>query len=94
MKSVEMIDATRPLSDYAKAAKQGPVIVTRRGRPVAAVVALDDRDWEDLKVSTSTEFAAIIARSEERYRAEGGIPLSSLRARPASRRSRRKPRRR
>jgi prevent-host-death family protein len=93
MKAVEMSDATRPLSDYAKAARRGPVIVTRQGRPIAAVVALDDQDWEDLKVSTSPAFAAIIARSEARYRAEGGVPLASLRTRPASRRSGRKPRR-
>ena len=90
MKAVEMIDATGPLSDYAKAAKRGPVIVTRRGRAVAAVVSLDDQGWEDLKVIGSPEFAAIIARSEARYRAEGGIPLAALRARPAARRSRRK----
>ena len=72
--------------------KRRPVSVTRRSRPVAAVVALDDQDWEDLKVSTSPEFAAIIARSEARYRAEGGVPLASLRAQPARRRSSRKPR--
>lgn len=93
MKAVEMADATRPLSDYAKAAQRGPVIVTRRGRPIAAVVALDDQDWEDLKVSTSPEFAAIIARSEARYRAEGGVSLASLRARPTNGQSGRKPRR-
>lgn len=94
MRAVEMADASRPLSEYAKAARREPVIVTRRGRPVAAVVALDDQDWEDLKVSTSPEFAAIIARSEARYRAEGGVPLASLRATRTRRRSTRKPRRR
>jgi prevent-host-death family protein len=94
MKAVEIADAKLPISDYAKAAKRGPVILTRRGRPVAAVVALDDQDWEDLKVSTSPEFAAIIARSEARYQAEGGVSLASLRATRTRRRSSRKPRRR
>jgi prevent-host-death family protein len=94
VKAVDIADTTRPLSDYLKAAKRAPVIVTRRGRPVAAVVALDDQDWEDLKVSTSPEFAAIIARSEARYRAEGGVSLASLRATRTRRRSSRKSRRR
>ena len=94
MKAVEIADATRSISDYAKAARRGPVILTRRGRPVAAVVALDGQDWEDLKVSTSPEFAAIIARSEARYRAEGGVSLASLRAPRTRRRAARKSRRR
>ncbi len=92
MKAVEMADATRPVADYAKAARRGPVILMRRGRPVAAVVALEGQDWEDLKVSTSPAFAAIIARSEARYRAEGGVPLATVRTSPTRRRSGRRPR--
>jgi prevent-host-death family protein len=86
MKAVELTDAAAPLSTYAKAARRGPVILTRRGRAVAAVVAIDDQDWEDLRVSTSPAFAAIIARSEARYRREGGISLDELRRRAIPRR--------
>ena len=87
MKAVELTEAAAPLSDCAKAARRGPVILTRRGRAVAAVVAIDDQDWEDLRVSTSPAFAAIIARSEARYRREGGVSLDDLRRRAVPRRS-------
>lgn len=94
MKAVELTDAAAPLSDCAKAARRGPVILTRRGRAVAAVVAIDDQDWEDLRVSTSPAFATIIARSEARYRREGGVPLDDLRRRavPRPSKSPRRPR--
>lgn len=35
MTRVELTEATAPLADYARQARRGPVVLTRRGRPVA-----------------------------------------------------------
>ena len=92
-----MADATAPLSEYARQARKNTVVVTQRGRPLAAVVPLDSVDWEDFVVSQDAGFIEVIKRSEERYKAEGGISLGEIRrkyglARKGARRSRRKAR--
>jgi len=78
MKTVEMARATGSLSEYAKKARKETVVVTRRGKPFAAVVPLDLDRWEDFVVSTHPGFIKMIKRSEARYRAEGGIPLEKV----------------
>jgi prevent-host-death family protein len=97
VKKVEMTEATAPLSKYASQAKNGAVVVTRRGKPLAAVVPLNSDDWEDFVVSQDPGFIEVIKRSEERYKAEGGISLEEMRrkyglAPKPARRSRRKAR--
>lgn len=79
MKTVEMAKATAPLSKYARQARRHTVVVTRRGKPLAAVVPLDPDAWEDFVVSQDPRFIAIIKRAEERYKAEGGITMGDIR---------------
>ncbi|MGE3673614.1 MAG: hypothetical protein AB7K71_28325 [Polyangiaceae bacterium] len=55
---------------------------TRSRRAATTAAALDQ---EDLKVSTHPGFAALIARSEARYRREGGISLEDVRTRTSRR---------
>jgi hypothetical protein len=45
---------------------------------MAAVVPLDSDEWEDFVVSQDPGFIEIMRRSEERYRAEGGIPFEEV----------------
>jgi antitoxin (DNA-binding transcriptional repressor) of toxin-antitoxin stability system len=97
VKKVDMADATAPLSKYASEAQKNTVVVTRRGKPLAAVVPLNSDDWEDFVVSQDPGFIEVIKRSEGRYRVEGGISLEEMRrkyglAPKAVRRSRRKAR--
>lgn len=95
MKTVEMSEATAPLSEYARRARKDTVVVTRRGKPLAAVVRLDSDDWEDFVVSQDPGFIEVIKRSEARYKAEGGISLEEMRRKYAlkpTRRGRRRPR--
>lgn len=79
MKTVDMAEATAPLSEYARRARKGTVVVTRRGKPLAAVVPLGTDDWEDFVVSQDPGFIDVIKRSEARYRTEGGISLDEMR---------------
>jgi prevent-host-death family protein len=81
MKTIEMDDAKGTLAEYARGLKREPVILTRRGKPVAALVSVEDADWESLSLSTNPEFMAIIERSRARQKAEGGIPIEEVRQR-------------
>jgi prevent-host-death family protein len=78
MTRVELREATGSLSDYTRKARRGPVVVTRRGRPVAVLRAVSDEDWEDFVVSSSPAFRRIIERSWRDYEARGGIPLEEI----------------
>jgi len=87
VKTVEMAEATASLSDYARKARQETLIVTRRGKPVAALMPVDARtDLENLVVTTHPTFRAIMERSEARYKTEGGLSTKQVRARLAARR--------
>jgi prevent-host-death family protein len=96
VKTVEMAEANAPLSEYARKARKDAVVVTRRGKPVAAVVPLASDDWEDFVVSQDPGFIEVIRRSEARYKAEGGISLEEMRRKygikPTPRRARRRTR--
>jgi antitoxin (DNA-binding transcriptional repressor) of toxin-antitoxin stability system len=66
VKTVELADATETLSAYARKVRREPLVVTRRGKPVLALIPLSCVDRESLKVSTSPTFIAIMERSRAR----------------------------
>jgi antitoxin (DNA-binding transcriptional repressor) of toxin-antitoxin stability system len=71
------------------------LIVTRQGKLVAALVPAASDDWEDSVVANDPGFAAVMKRSEKRYRAEGGASIDEVRARygmPAKPAPKRRPR--
>ena len=78
MKTVKIAEAKASLSDYAREAKRGPLVVTRRGRPVAAVVPINGVDMETLSLSTNPDFIALIERSRASYKTTGGISLEDI----------------
>ena len=41
--------------------QEEPVVVTRRGHPVAVVVGVDSKDWETVVIETSPELWQLIA---------------------------------
>ena len=43
MKRIEIADASAPLGDYAKHVKKEPVIITQKGKPIAALVGTCDK---------------------------------------------------
>jgi len=76
-----MTKATAPLAQYAQDVSKEPVILTVDGRPVAALVAIENADWETVSLSTDPRFLAIIERSRTRQTAEGGVPTEVMRRR-------------
>ena len=81
MKTIDIKKATGRLRDYAEKARDEVVVVTRRGKPLAAVVGVEEYDYESLSLSTNPKFIEIIARSRARMEKEGGIPIAEVRKR-------------
>jgi prevent-host-death family protein len=81
MKTIEMSDATASLSHYAAEVDADPIIVTRGGKPVAALVSIADTDWETLRLSTHPDFLALLEESRESLRTEGGLSMEEMRRR-------------
>jgi len=81
MKTLEMVEATAPLAEYARDVRKEPVILTIGGRPVAALVPIENADLETVALSTHPQFLALIERSRARQKAEGGISSTEMRRR-------------
>ena len=81
MKTIETIKATAPLAEYAKDVDKGPLILTVDGKPVAALVPIENADLETVTLSTSPRFLALIERSRARHKDEGGISTEEMRRR-------------
>jgi len=67
------------LSELVDLARSGPVILTRKGKPLTAVKDLSDTDWESLSLANNPRFRELIEESRRSYREEGGISLEDLR---------------
>lgn len=91
MKTLEMAKATAPLVEYAREVKREPVILTIEGKPVAALVSVENADLETVTLSNSPQFAALIERSRVRHRTEGGISSEEMRHRLKVRKAKRRP---
>ena len=73
MKTIDMAEATAPLSRYARRAASSPVVLTRKGKPVAALFAVGNADMETLSLSTNPEFMRLIERSRKRHAKEADL---------------------
>ena len=81
MKTLEMSKATAPLADHAREVDKEPVIVTENGRPVAALMPIENADHETVSLGTNARFLALIERSRQRHDGEGGISSDEMRRR-------------
>lgn len=81
LKKVEVTEATDSLATYVREVGAGPVVVTDGGRPVAALVLLDNTDLETLSLSTDPEFLELIQESRTRQAQEGGLSSAEMRRR-------------
>ena len=80
MKSVKLTEVTGSLSDYARKGLREPVVVTKHGKPVVAVMPLTEYDdWESVSLSTNPKFMEIIERSRASARTEGTSSLEEVR---------------
>lgn len=75
MKVASAADVKAHFSLYLKASQEGPVIVTRNGKPVAILLgAGDEEDMERLLMAQSPKLQAILDAARKRFRSGKGIP--------------------
>lgn len=63
MKTMTVFEARNHFARTLEAAKEDLVIVTRHGKPVATIQAIDDDDIEDLLLERSPRFWDMINRA-------------------------------
>jgi prevent-host-death family protein len=81
VKKVKIDKATASLAEFARALHGDVLVVTESGKPVAALVPIQDMDMETLAVGTSPKFLDIIERARRRQEQEGGISQEEMRRR-------------
>jgi antitoxin (DNA-binding transcriptional repressor) of toxin-antitoxin stability system len=78
MKTIELSEASKPLSEYADAVDEEIIVLTSKKKPIAALVSLKHVDRESLALSTSPEFMAIIEAAREEFRAGKKLSLEAM----------------
>ena len=81
MKTIAISEATASLADYARGVNEEPVILVVDGKPVAALVAIENADIETVSLSVNRDFLAIIERSRSRLKEEGAVTSDEVRQR-------------
>lgn len=79
MKTIKLSQASRPLAEYARELNRDITVLTDNGKPVAAIVPLQDVDRESLALSGHPEFLALIARSRAELAAGRSLSLEEMR---------------
>ncbi len=79
MKIAPVADIKARFSAYLKASREGPVIVTRNGKPVAVLLAMDDEDeLERLIIAYSPKFQHILREAREEIQGGKGLPHTEV----------------
>jgi len=74
MRIASVAEIKAKFSGYLKASEQGPVIVTKNGKPVAALLAITDEDEiERLLIAHSPKYRSIVELAERQIREGKGI---------------------
>lgn len=75
MKIVSVAEVKAKFSGYLKASQQGPIIVTKNGKPVAMLMAVNDEDEiERMLLAHSPKFKSILDIAEQQIKNGKGIP--------------------
>lgn len=74
MKMASVAEVKAQFSAYFKQSEEGPIIVTRNGKPVAALLAVrDEEELERLILANSARLRSILEKTREQIRAGEGI---------------------
>ena len=75
MKIAPVADVKARFSAYLKESKEGPVIVTRNGKPVAVLISMEDEEeLERIILAYSPKFQSLLEKSRKQIQEKGGIP--------------------
>jgi prevent-host-death family protein len=73
MKIASVADVKAKFSAYVKASDLGPVVITRNGKAVAAIISMTDEDIERLLMSYSPKLRAILGAARRRIQNGQGV---------------------
>ena len=74
MKIAPVADVKSRFSAYLKASEEGPVIVTRNGKPVAVLISMEDEEeLERVILAYSPRFQNILQKAKKEIQEIGGI---------------------
>jgi hypothetical protein len=79
MKKIELTEATRPLAEYVKEMDGQSMMIMYKGTALAALVPMDNADYETVSLSSNPDFIPLWQRSRARGRKEGGISTEEMR---------------
>ena len=72
MRIASVADMKARLSAYLKASEEGPVIVTRNGKPVAVLLGIEDEEeLERLVLAYSKQFRSVLDAARQQIRETG-----------------------
>jgi len=75
MKIAPVADVKARFSAYLKESEEGPVIVTRNGKPVAVLISMEDEEeLERIILAYSPRFQGLLEKSRKQIQDRGGIP--------------------
>ena len=60
MKTVTVRDLQKKVKDCVDDAQEDRIIITRRGRPAAVLIGVEDKDWEAVVLQTDPAFWKLI----------------------------------
>jgi prevent-host-death family protein len=75
MRIAPVAEVKAKFSEYLKKAEKSPIIVTKNGRPVAAIVSApqDEAEMERFILANTPRFQALLNHMDSRIRKTGGI---------------------
>ncbi|HUE71526.1 MAG TPA: hypothetical protein VMP01_11640 [Pirellulaceae bacterium] len=80
MKTIDLADVAA-LTPHVAAGAHDPVLVTKDGATIAAVIPVAGDDAEQLLLSLSPQFQQILEQSERALQEEGGLTADEVRKR-------------
>ena len=79
MKIAPVADVKAQFSAYLRSSAEGPVVVTRHGKPVAVLLSIEDEEeLERLVLAYTPKFQGILEAAREQIRETGGVGHEEL----------------
>ena len=74
MKIAPVAELKAQFSAYLKSSAEGPIVVTRHGKPVAVLLSIEDEaELERLVLAYTPKFQGILEAAREQIRETGGV---------------------
>lgn len=79
VKEVPLSEVKDDLSRYLRQAEQGPVVITRHGKPAGVLIGFESEDdWFEFRLENDPRFLARVEKARASLRAGRGVRLEDL----------------